>query len=114
MLQCKKFPDNKCMINRCKKLKLCFNCPSQKNNKSQCKKPIDYSCNFCKSQNHISALCSELNSKLLTNYCPNNTTNSGNFFLLSVVTVTLSCGNKPMKSGVYWTPIVREAILIEN
>ena len=91
MLHCKKYPDYRSRINRCRELKICFACSSQNHCKKDCKKQLDFPCIFCKTNNHISALCASYSPKVETNFCLNSA-NSGRTFLLPSLTVTLGYG----------------------
>ena len=47
MLHCKKFPNHKSRLGRCRELKVCFNRSSHSHTKSDCSKPLDFACKFC-------------------------------------------------------------------
>ena len=89
MLNCKKYPDHASRVTRCKFLKVCESCTSKWHTKSECNKPLDFNCYICKSTSHISALCPKYTAKINTNVCLNSASNSGQTFLLPVMTVTV-------------------------
>lgn len=92
MLHCKKYNDYKARIERCKKLKMCFKCSSQNHMSSKCNNQLDFACLFCHSKSHISALCPAYKSKVTTNYCINQSTDSGYTYLLPIVNVAIGNG----------------------
>ena len=94
MLHCRKYPDHQSRISRCKVFKMCFNCSSSRHVKKKCGKPLDFECKYCKSNKHISALCSKFTAEVMANYCINSSSNSGKTFLLPTITVRVGSGNK--------------------
>ena len=91
MLRCQRYSNYGDRKARCAELKLCFKCSSQKHLAKQCK-PLEFACIHCKAKDHISALCQQ--SKLISNFCINSASESGQTFILPTLTVKLECGNR--------------------
>lgn len=90
MLQCKKYPSYGDRIERCKFLGLCLKCSSQQHIVKNCKQ-LDFQCNICKSNDHITALCK---NPVNINLCINANANVGNSFILPIVNIKIYNGYK--------------------
>ena len=57
MMKCTKYPSHESRIKRCRELKLCFNCSSNKHISKECRANLDFNCSVCGSNKHISPIC---------------------------------------------------------
>lgn len=91
MLNCVKYANHNARVTRCGELKLCKKCTSRKHTDTDCK-PLHFSCSVCKSNDHISALCSNYTPGIAAKVCLNASHSSGSTFLLPILTVSVGYG----------------------
>ena len=98
MSTCSRFPTYESRIKRCRELKLCFACSSDKHTKKQCRGNLDFSCGTCGKNSHITALCDKsTNDGHHSNYCINSWSSSGKTYLLPTVTIDIKYGSNSAK-----------------
>ena len=94
MLNCTKYSDFDARKKRCKEMNLCELCSSVKHTTQNCygiKDNLSFSCKFCDSKTHISALCSKLkNAKSINSNLCLNTGITENLYLLPIVQITVN------------------------
>ena len=62
MLGCRKYNNHTVRIDRCRELKLCSLCTSSKHVKERCPGNLQYKCNICNSNHHVTAMFSKFNA----------------------------------------------------
>ena len=83
MYTCRKYSSHEARVARCNDLKLCQQCTSSKHTEN-CSAKLDYSCNFCDSKSHISAMCPNFKTnKVLTNLCSNVASKTASLLIFS-------------------------------
>jgi len=93
MISCQKYVTLDSRKKRCSELKMCTLCSSQKHVASNCNRQLSFPCFLCGSQAHIAALCDKV-TKTTTNFCINSSNDTGNTFLLPLITLNVGIGNR--------------------
>ena len=93
MLHCRKYSPFDARKRRCFELKMCVRCSSLKHTANNCS-ALDFSCSFCQSKEHISALCSKYSYKVTSNFCVNATSDAGKTFILPTIKLKVGHGSR--------------------
>ena len=123
MVSCSKYGTVEARKNRCKELKLCNTCSSNKHLSDKCPgkdNKMSFPCYFCKTHSHISALCHlfKVGKSMVTSLCI-NMSSLYQPFLLPVVTLTFQregnthCARCLLDDGSYrsyLSPVVTDGL----
>ena len=94
MFHCRKYSSHVTRVNRCKEIKLCSLCTSSKHAMDGCPRKLDYKCNVCNANDHISALCPKFQLlKSNTNCCLLSNVEGTGTYLLPTISVKVSRGS---------------------
>ena len=93
MMSCRKYGDHNSRIKRCKDLKLCHFCTSNRHMGDKCHKKLDFSCTICESKEHISALCAKFKPARSIINCNIDKSCQEKSYLLPTYTVILRFGD---------------------
>ena len=99
MAGCSKYKNHTARISRCKELKLCTHCSSNKHTSDDCygkNNKLSFPCKTCQSKKHIGALCPDL-PPVTGLHVSLNTELKEQPFMLPIVNVTILSGNKCVK-----------------
>ena len=97
MTNCKKYGNYKSRMERCNDLKMCNYCSSLKHSKDDCPRQFDYECFYCKTKQHIGALCPKYKSNTSNVNCSINTVSNSGSLMLSTATVLIGRGKNSVK-----------------